>query len=63
MRFEIEARDGRARRGRLNLARGSVETPVFMPVKDDYISLLFFAIDTCIVTELSKYKVYFEMLQ
>jgi queuine tRNA-ribosyltransferase len=32
VRFELKARDGRARRGRLTLARGSVETPTFMPV-------------------------------
>jgi queuine tRNA-ribosyltransferase len=32
MKFEILARDGAARRGRLQLAHGSVETPVFMPV-------------------------------
>jgi queuine tRNA-ribosyltransferase len=34
LRFEIVARDplGRARRGRLLTARGSVETPAFMPV-------------------------------
>ncbi len=32
MRFEQLATDGRARRGRLHLARGTVETPVFMPV-------------------------------
>jgi queuine tRNA-ribosyltransferase len=32
MRFEILSRDGLARRGRLTLAHGSVETPVFMPV-------------------------------
>src|SRR5436190_10523101 len=31
-RFELLARDGRARRGRLTTAHGSVETPVFMPV-------------------------------
>jgi len=30
--FEILARDGRARRARLTLAHGSVETPAFMPV-------------------------------
>ena len=30
--FEALARDGRARRGRLTTARGTVETPVFMPV-------------------------------
>jgi len=32
MRFELLARDGRARRGRLTLAHGQVDTPVFMPV-------------------------------
>ena len=32
MRFEIIATDGLARRGRLQLPRGTVETPVFMPV-------------------------------
>lgn len=32
MRFELLAEDGIARRGRLNFARGSVETPAFMPV-------------------------------
>jgi queuine tRNA-ribosyltransferase len=32
MRFEIVARDGPARRGRLTLAHGTVETPAFMPV-------------------------------
>ena len=32
MQFEILARDGLARRGRLAFAHGSVETPVFMPV-------------------------------
>ncbi|MEO7190569.1 MAG: tRNA guanosine(34) transglycosylase Tgt [Vicinamibacterales bacterium] len=30
--FEIQHRDGHARRGRLQLAHGSVETPAFMPV-------------------------------
>ncbi len=30
--FEITARSGNARRGKLHTARGSVETPVFMPV-------------------------------
>src|SRR6476646_1801765 len=30
--FEIVARDGAARRGRLSTAHGVVETPVFMPV-------------------------------
>ena len=32
MKFELSARDGRARRGRLTFARGTVETPAFMPV-------------------------------
>ncbi|HEX4886195.1 MAG TPA: tRNA guanosine(34) transglycosylase Tgt [Casimicrobiaceae bacterium] len=32
MRFDLLATDGRARRGRLTLAHGSVETPIFMPV-------------------------------
>ena len=32
MQFQILATDGLARRGRLGLAHGSVETPVFMPV-------------------------------
>ena len=32
MRFETIRRAGAARRGRLSLARGAVETPVFMPV-------------------------------
>jgi queuine tRNA-ribosyltransferase len=32
MRFELLARDGAARRGRLEFPRGSVETPAFMPV-------------------------------
>ena len=32
MKFELLATDGAARRGRLIFARGSVETPVFMPV-------------------------------
>ena len=31
-RFELLASDGAARRGRLQLAHGTVETPVFMPV-------------------------------
>jgi queuine tRNA-ribosyltransferase len=30
--FDVVARDGRARRGRLTLAHGAVETPAFMPV-------------------------------
>ena len=32
MRFELLSRDGGARRGRLEFARGTVETPTFMPV-------------------------------
>lgn len=32
MKFEKLAQDGRARRGRLTLAHGEVETPAFMPV-------------------------------
>ncbi|HEY5263593.1 MAG TPA: tRNA guanosine(34) transglycosylase Tgt [Steroidobacteraceae bacterium] len=32
MRFDLLAEDGAARRGRLKFARGSVETPAFMPV-------------------------------
>jgi len=32
LRFEPLARDGAARRGRLHLARGTIETPAFMPV-------------------------------
>ncbi len=32
MKFEIEARQGRARAGRVTLPRGSFDTPVFMPV-------------------------------
>ena len=32
MRFELLARDGQARRGRLTLAHGVAETPAFMPV-------------------------------
>jgi queuine tRNA-ribosyltransferase len=32
MRFNLLARDGAARRGRLTFARGTVETPAFMPV-------------------------------
>ncbi len=32
MKFELLATDGAARRGRLHLAHGTVETPVFMPV-------------------------------
>ncbi|MGH8584504.1 MAG: tRNA guanosine(34) transglycosylase Tgt [Gammaproteobacteria bacterium] len=32
MRFEVLARCGPARRGRMTLARGTIETPVFIPV-------------------------------
>ena len=32
MKFSVTHRDGQARRGRLELAHGAVETPVFMPV-------------------------------
>jgi queuine tRNA-ribosyltransferase len=32
MRFELLQRDGAARRGRMEFARGAVETPAFMPV-------------------------------
>jgi len=32
MRFELLAGDGAARRGRLGFARGTIETPAFMPV-------------------------------
>ena len=32
MRFDMSARDGAARRGRLTFPRGTVETPAFMPV-------------------------------
>ena len=32
MQFEVLARAGAARRARLTLAHGTVETPVFMPV-------------------------------
>ena len=32
MRFNVLAQDGAARRGRLDFARGPVETPAFMPV-------------------------------
>src|SRR5512140_3604541 len=32
MNFDLISHDGAARRGRLHLAHGSVETPVFMPV-------------------------------
>ena len=30
--FELLARDGKARRGRIHTAHGTVETPAFMPV-------------------------------
>ena len=30
--FDVEATDGNARAGRLRLARGTIETPIFMPV-------------------------------
>jgi queuine tRNA-ribosyltransferase len=32
LRYELQTRDGSARRGRLHFARGVVETPAFMPV-------------------------------
>jgi len=32
MKFELLAQDGQARRGRITLQRGIIETPVFMPV-------------------------------
>ena len=32
MRFDLQRTAGRARRGRLSFARGTVETPAFMPV-------------------------------
>ncbi|MET0230662.1 MAG: tRNA-guanine transglycosylase, partial [Rhodanobacteraceae bacterium] len=32
MRFDLLTTDGTARRGRLTFARGTVETPAFMPV-------------------------------
>ncbi|MEM8982864.1 MAG: tRNA guanosine(34) transglycosylase Tgt [Pseudomonadota bacterium] len=32
MKFAVHATDGAARRGRLTLARGTIETPTFMPV-------------------------------
>jgi queuine tRNA-ribosyltransferase len=32
MKFELDTTDGRARRGRLQFERGTVETPAFMPV-------------------------------
>jgi queuine tRNA-ribosyltransferase len=32
VRFEVLARDGRARRGRLATAHRAIDTPVFMPV-------------------------------
>jgi len=32
VQFEVNATSGNARRGRLTLAHGAVDTPVFMPV-------------------------------
>lgn len=32
MQYELITTDGKARRGRLTFARGTVETPAFMPV-------------------------------
>ena len=32
MNFELLAQDGAARRGKLTLAHGSIDTPAFMPV-------------------------------
>jgi queuine tRNA-ribosyltransferase len=32
MKFELSRTDGAARRGRITLARGTIETPAFMPV-------------------------------
>jgi queuine tRNA-ribosyltransferase len=32
VKFEVTARDGKARRGRLSLAHGDIDTPAFMPV-------------------------------
>ena len=32
MKFELLAEDGLARRGRIHLSRGAIDTPVFMPV-------------------------------
>lgn len=32
MKFELDGKDGQARRGRLKFERGTVETPAFMPV-------------------------------
>ena len=32
MRFELLARDGPARRGRIETAHGAIDTPAFMPV-------------------------------
>ncbi|MEI6800711.1 MAG: tRNA-guanine transglycosylase, partial [Pseudomonadota bacterium] len=32
MQFELHSTDGRARRAKLTLHHGTVETPVFMPV-------------------------------
>ena len=32
MKFELDKTSGRARRGRMQFERGTVETPAFMPV-------------------------------
>ena len=32
MKFELLSQDGAARRGRITLERGTIDTPVFMPV-------------------------------
>ena len=32
MQYQLLAKDGKARRGRLTFERGTVETPAFMPV-------------------------------
>ncbi|CAM5453868.1 Queuine tRNA-ribosyltransferase catalytic subunit 1 [Rhodanobacter lindaniclasticus] len=32
LQFNVQATDGAARRGRLSFARGTIETPAFMPV-------------------------------
>ena len=32
MRFDIDSCDGAARRGRLQTAHGTIDTPAFMPV-------------------------------
>ena len=32
MKFNLRTTDGSARRGQIELARGTIETPVFMPV-------------------------------